>query len=194
VKETAWRRFVRRRASTVRRDQLEHLIRAAGRLLGDETVIVIGNQAILASFPQPPVDALTRSMEADLLPIDDPDESKADLIDGVLGAGSMFDDTHGVHPDGVSRSTPVLPDGWEDRLVELCNINTNGVRGLCLEPHDLVIAKLVAGREKDIEFADAAVRLGLVNRDVLKLRLSVTSVGDELRKSLEARLAALPGS
>lgn len=47
-----------------------------------------------------------RSMEADLLPLDDPLEEKADLIDGVLGAGSMFDDTHGVHADGVSITTP----------------------------------------------------------------------------------------
>lgn len=94
-----------RRRTGVRRDQLEHLIRAAGALIGDESVIVIGSQAILATAPAPAEVGLTRSMEADLLPVDDPLEEKADLIDGVLGAGSMFDDTHGIHADGVSIST-----------------------------------------------------------------------------------------
>ncbi len=65
----------------MRRDQLEHLIRAAGHALGVDEVIVIGSQAVLASVPFGlPVEAV-RSIEADILPIDDPDEAKADLID-----------------------------------------------------------------------------------------------------------------
>ncbi len=127
-----------------------------------------------------------RSMEADLLPLDDPLEEKADLIDGVLGAGSMFDDTHGVHADGVSITTPALPAGWRQRLVEISNPNTNGVRGLCLEPHDLVVSKLAAGRPKDIEFCDAVVRNGLVDTDVLTDRIRTT----ELSPSARARLAS----
>lgn len=144
----------------MRRDQLEHLIRAAGDLLGDDTIIVIGSQAILATIPQPDYDILTRSMEADLLPIDDADEAKADLIDGVLGAGSRFDGTHGIHADGVSSRTARLPSGWQERLIEIVGESTNWVRGLCLEPHDLVVSKLAAGRKKDLEFVDAAVRAG----------------------------------
>jgi hypothetical protein len=169
----------------VRRDQLEHLIRAAGDLLGDDTIIVIGSQAILASLPTPDDDLMIRSMEADLLPIDDSDEEKADLIDGVLGAGSMFDETHGIHADGVSMNTPVVPDGWRERLIEICNENTNGIRGLCLEPHDLVISKMVAGREKDFEFCGAAARAGLVSRSVLRERLELTSLDDGLRRRVK---------
>ena len=69
----------------MKRADLEHLIRAAGDLLGEDTVIIVGSQAILASFPEAslPGDA-TRSLEADVLPLDDPDGSKADLIDGVV--------------------------------------------------------------------------------------------------------------
>lgn len=51
----------------MRREQLEHLIRAAGRLLEEDTIVVIGSQAILASVPEPDDGLLTRSMEADLL-------------------------------------------------------------------------------------------------------------------------------
>ena len=168
----------------MRRDQLEHLIRAAGSLIGDDTVIVIGSQAILATVPAPADEALLRSMEADLLPLDDPLEEKADLIDGVLGAGSMFDDTHGVHADGVSITTPLLPRGWRDRLVEISNTNTNGIRGLCLEAHDLVVSKLAAGRAKDIEFCDAAVRCGLVDPAVIAERAQ----GTDLAAAAHARV------
>jgi hypothetical protein len=182
--------FVERQDCIVRRDQLEHLIRAAGDLLGDDTIIVIGSQAILASVPEPADDALFRSMEADLLPMNDADEAKADLIDGVLGAGSMFDAAHGVHADGVSITTPVLPVGWRERLVEIVNANTNGVRGLCLEPHDLVISKLAAGRPKDVEFSGAAVRLGVVHVAILRDRLRQTDLSHALRKQIEGRIAA----
>ena len=38
---------------------------------------------ILATIPPPEEEIFTRSMEADLLPLDDPSEEKPDLIDGV---------------------------------------------------------------------------------------------------------------
>ena len=68
---------VKRQGFVVRRDQLEHLIRAAGDLLGEREVIVIGSQAILASVEAPVAVELVRSMEADLLPLRGPDEAKA---------------------------------------------------------------------------------------------------------------------
>lgn len=175
----------------MRRDQLEHLIRAAGDVLGEDTVIVIGSQAILASLATPSDHLLTRSMEADLLPLEDPDELKADLIDSALGVGSMFDDTHGIHADGVGLDTLVAPDGWRERLVEIRNGNTRGVRGLCLEPHDLVVSKLVAGREKDLEFCAAAIRSAIVSVEMLHLRLDATELDEERRALTESRLRAL---
>src|SRR5689334_23972622 len=135
----------------MRRDQLEHLIRASGRVLGADEVIVIGSQAILASvWSGLPTEAI-RSMEADILPIDDPDETKADLIDGLLGEASMFQETHGIYAQGVGQHTARLPDGWRDRLVPLRNENTGGVTGWCLDPYDLCVSKLLAGRPKDKE-------------------------------------------
>lgn len=47
------------------------------------------------------------------------------------------------------------------------NAGTKPGRGLCLEPHDLVISKLVANREKDHEFARALLRENLVSHDLL---------------------------
>jgi hypothetical protein len=44
-------------------------------------------------------------------------------------------------------------------------------RGLCLDPHDCVISKLVAGREKDLSFAAALVREGLIDPGLLASRI-----------------------
>ncbi|MBK5222476.1 MAG: hypothetical protein JJE52_06310 [Acidimicrobiia bacterium] len=156
--------------------QLEHLIRAAGALLGENTVIVVGSQAILATDPTVDDALLTRSMEADLLPLDDPSGDKADLIDGVLGAGSSFDELHGFHGDGVGERTVLLPEGWRRRLIVLVNDNTNGVRGLCLEANDLVVSKLAAGRQKDLEFCRAALGLHLAGHDTVLARLARTEL------------------
>ncbi len=46
-------------------------------------------------------------------------------------------------------TTAVLPAGWRERLVTLRTPGTRPGQGLCLEPHDLVVSKLVAHREKD---------------------------------------------
>ena len=59
-----------------------------------------------------------------------------------------FLDTYCYYAQGVDHTTSKLPEGWEDRLTEICNRNTNGISGLCLEIHDLIISKLYAGRKK----------------------------------------------
>jgi hypothetical protein len=167
----------------MRRDQLEHLIRAAGQVLGVDEVIVIGSQAILASVPFGLPPEATRSVEADILPIDDRDETKADLIDGVLGEASMFQETHGIYAQGVGQRTARLPADWQDRLIPIRNENTAGVTGWCLEPHDLCISKLIAGRQKDLEFFRAIVRVGVIEPATLRARLDATEVTpDELQR------------
>jgi hypothetical protein len=53
----------------VRREELEHLIRAAGAVTASRRIIVIGSQAILGQFPHNAPPRTTLSMEADLLPM-----------------------------------------------------------------------------------------------------------------------------
>jgi hypothetical protein len=172
----------------VKREQLEHLIRAAGAVTGSRRLIVIGSQAILGEHPlDAPPEAL-RSREADLIPIDAPE--MADLVSGTLGELSAFDEAYGYHADGVDLSTATLPAGWRDRLVPIDNPNTNGYVGLCLEVHDLVVSKYVAGREKDREFCRAVVRAGFVDRLVLAGRLAGTALDDEWRKRIGALVDA----
>ena len=39
----------------MRRSDLEHLIRAAGRIAGERELIIIGSQSVLGQFPDAPV-------------------------------------------------------------------------------------------------------------------------------------------
>lgn len=57
-------------------------------------------------------------------------------------------------------------------------------RGLCLEPHDCVVSKLVAGRWKDRDFAGALLRDHLVDADVLIERIDLLQVGAETKDRL----------
>ena len=75
-----------------------------------------------------------------------------------------------------------------DRLVPVQNENTRGHTGWCLEPHDLVVAKTIAGREKDLRFLEGAARARLVERETLLNRLSDTEVDERLRKKAKARI------
>jgi hypothetical protein len=159
----------------VQRTHLEHLLRAACRITGERDVIVIGSQSVLAGLPEdrlPP--QATASIEADLAFFEDLDHQKADAVDGAIGELSDFHQAFGYYAQGVSVSTAVLPEGWQDRLVPLSSDATSPGRGLCLDPHDCVSAKLLAGREKDLSFAAALLRADLIKPDVLRERLSTS--------------------
>ena len=72
----------------MRRDELEHIIRAAADVTGYQDLIVIGSQAILGQYPNAPRELLI-SMEADLYVPGHPEVS--DFIDGALGRDTIFD-------------------------------------------------------------------------------------------------------
>ena len=168
----------------MKREQLEHPIRAAGAITGSRRLIVIGSQSILGTFPFGAPERAYLSREADLIPIDAPE--KSDVISVVLGQYSPFDQSFGYFGDGVDIGTARLPADWQDRLASIDNANTNGYVGPCLEPHDLLIAKYFAGREKDHEFCAALAASGLVDAGVLRERLT----GTELDTTNRARIAA----
>jgi hypothetical protein len=157
----------------VRRDEFEHLIAAAAEVSGEREIVVIGSQAILGSCTDPP-ETMLFSMEADLYPHADP--RKAEEIDGSLGDGSPFHGTYGYYAHGVGPETAVAPMGWGDRLVRV-DIPPRvgqeaGPVALCLEAHDLVLAKCVAGRHRDWEFAGHAIAAELVEVDELLNRVA----------------------
>ncbi|WP_454854883.1 DUF6036 family nucleotidyltransferase [Promicromonospora soli] len=166
----------------MRRDQLEHAIRAACQIIGHPEVIVVGSQSILGTYREdqlPP--QATMSIEVDVLPIADGNEETArlaDIIEGVAGEFSPFEELHGFSIDGVDLETALLPDGWRDRLVKVQNHNTAALSGepqftgWCLDKEDLCVAKLCVLREKDRNFVGALLDAGLVDPVVIRHRLA----------------------
>jgi hypothetical protein len=177
------------------RKAFDHAVRAAAAVLGEDEILVIGSQAIHATISGDLPPEAERSIEADVAALEDPDERKADLIDGSIGEASMFHETFGYYAQGVSQSTAVLPDGWRDRLVRYESPATNGVVAWCLEIHDLWLSKAVAMRDKDVEFCRALARRGLVEVHVLRLRLEqLSGIAEEHRAPIARFIDSVSGS
>jgi hypothetical protein len=170
----------------MKRADLEHILRASKGVTGESEFIVIRSQSILGSHPDSPRE-LRESIEADLYARRRPDLSL--LLEGTLGELSMFHTTFGYFADGVSPTTAILPAGWESRLIPLCNENTGGATGWCLEPHDLAFSKLAAGREKDLNFVAALLRHKMV-RPFRLIEVIASAADPNLRERLTEAMAA----
>jgi hypothetical protein len=169
----------------VTREQLEHLIRAAADIAADDEIVVIGSQAILAQFPDAP-EPMRLSIEADLFPLHYPE--RADVIDGSIGELSPFHQTYGYYAHGVGEETARLPRGWKERLVPIHNENTRGVKGLCLEVHDLLVAKAIAGREKDLDFLREAAKHHMAEAATLLRLLASVEVDPAIKENARAAI------
>jgi hypothetical protein len=168
--------------------QLQHVILEIGRRFDIDEFHIIGSAAILAVLPNPPEGALTATRDVDVIPPND-DERLADRISFVLGEASDFDAEYGYYAQGVTSMTPTFaPGDWKSRAIP---VRVERYTGWCMEPHDLVLSKLGAGREKDLDFARGAAKLGLVRRDELTRRLGSVTCSEEHKRQISARIDAL---
>lgn len=174
------------------RDQLSHVLRTISKLTGDPEILVIGSQSMLGSYSEsdlPP--EATGSMEVDTTFLDDPDDIKSDIVDVNIGELSDFHNEFGYYPQGVSVNTAKLPSGWRQRLVTFETQNSRPGKGLCLEPHDCVLAKLARFDEKDQNFAVALVRAGLIDLDVLAGRVVTLPVHPPIIERIQNWIEAM---
>ena len=180
----------------MKREQFEHVLRASADIINAErqrrgidtslhpaTIIVIGSQAIhgtvnpdidrndRASLSHE-VDLYVKTPQEDQYAFDNPDEELTNIIDGFIGEDTNFDVSNEVYPQGVDGQTAVLPDGWEDRLVEyqVQSINPN-VHVFCIDLYDLCCAKLARQEPKDNEFIAALVETKNIEPSKLSRRL-----------------------
>lgn len=174
----------------MKREDLEHIIAAAATISGENEIMVVGSQALLAQFPAAP-DELLESMDADLFPLHRPD--LAEKVHGAIGEFTPFHDMYGYYAHGVGPETFKAPDGWRQRLVamrvERVGRNRPAV-GWCLEAHDLVASKCAARRDRDWEYAKVCIEKGLVERDLLWERVQTLPLPQE---ELEYVLSVLGG-
>ncbi len=63
--------------------------------------------------------------------------------------------------------TAILPAGWRERVIAYAGEAARSAVGICLDPHDLAISKLAAGREKDYTFVWALLCVHLLDGTVL---------------------------
>jgi hypothetical protein len=175
----------------LRKSDFDHVIAAASDLTGGSEIVVIGSQAIVGVIPEPP-EELTRSLEADIYPLQN--RELAIEIEGTLGDGSPFHDLNGFYAHVVGPETAKAPEGWEERLIPVQVQRRPGKEGyvtaLCLEPHDLILAKCVAGRDRDWQFAADALGAGIVDLEELLRRIPRLPVSQESRDRIETMIRA----
>jgi len=164
----------------MKKQQVDHVLRAAGEITGEKQFIIIGSQSLHGKYPDLP-DEILLSAEVDLIAKNDPKKTESRNFIGVY---SRFHETHGYYADPVDESTATLPKGWKGRLVNLPPGDTQGVSGLCLDPHDLAIAKYVARREKDIVFTRAMAARGMVEQPKLLELLAKTPIDAATRERI----------
>jgi len=164
----------------MKKQQLDHVLRAAGRITGEKSFVIIGSQSLHGLHPDL-ADEIVRSAEVDLI-------AKGDLQRtewlNVIGQDSPFHEEFGYYADPVDEKTATLPQGWKSRLVSLSPGDTEGVAGLCLDSHDLAISKYVARREKDRTFTRELARRGVTSRERLLALLDQTPVDGEVRQRI----------
>ena len=164
----------------MKKREVDHVLRAAGRITGEKQFIIIGSQSLHGKFPDL-ADDLVKSFEVDLMALNN--THRTEWLE-VIGAYSSFHESFGYYADPVDRTTATLPKGWQGRLVNLPPGDTEGVHGLCLDPHDLAIAKYVARREKDMIFTRELARRGLVSQERLLALVDQTAVVDDVRERI----------
>jgi hypothetical protein len=170
----------------VKKRHVDHVLRAAGRIVGAKQLIIVGSQSLHGKYPDL-ADEIVRSVEVDLVATRDAD--RVEWLEAI-GVDSPFHEQFGYYADPVDESTATLPRGWKGRLVNLAAGDTGGVRGLCLDPHDLAISKYVARREKDIAFTRALARRALVGKERLLALVALTPVSDEVKARLRSHIDA----
>jgi hypothetical protein len=176
-------------------EEFEHVLAAAAEVTGQDEFVVIGSQAILGSYPHPP-DRMLQSLEADIYPLHQPEA--ADLIDGALGDGSQFHLAYGYYAHGVGPETAKAPYGWQERLIRReippRVAGTHTAIAWCLEVHDLVLSKCVAGRDRDWDYAAEALTAGIVDADLLLSRVGDLPVDANVRDHVDRSLRSVIAS
>jgi len=167
------------------REELEHIIRASAEVTGQYEFVIIGSQSMLGAAPYPER-IFTVSMEVDIYPLQSPD--LADKIDGSIGEGSLFHETHGYYAQGVGPNTAILPRDWMSRVHRVQNRQTNDRVGYCLDILDLFLSKAAAGRPKDREFCSALLKYGYLSPEDAIDKIPIMPIGEEDQKRLLSRI------
>jgi hypothetical protein len=156
----------------LKRAGVDHMLRAASAIVQHDRFVLIGSGSAIATQRRLPL-AMMLTSEIDIYAdgVENPLEI-SDLLEAAIGRDSQFHRSFRYYVDGVGPETATLPEGWRDRLIPYTSPDAPGVTALCLELVDLAVAKLCAGREKDIAWLHAAAGAALLTRAEVEDRLA----------------------
>lgn len=156
---------------------LIHLLAKVREIDPERRIVIFGSSSILASFPETDEKrwlALTNDADFILSPWED---DVAMEVNKVIGKGRAFHSENGYYADIVKPvAFDEFPPGFQERLVKL-----DGFPNVfALEPHDMAIAKIFAGRPKDISLLSILLAEGKLNEATLRTRLWFMPMDDKL--------------
>ncbi|MCJ2058485.1 hypothetical protein MKL09_18260 [Methylobacterium sp. J-048] len=155
----------------MRRDRLDHCLRAAEGVTGHRRFVLVGSAVVLVRCRNIPGDMLL-TPEADLyVPGVRNSEDLSDAIEASIGQGSSFHRQFGYYCDGVSPGTAVMPTDWEARTIIYESTGCPGVTAVVPDPDDLALSKAVAWRDKDKAWLKSGVRAKLFSLHTMAARL-----------------------
>lgn len=186
------------------REDLERVVRAIAREFKTDTVIIIGSQAILMSWPDAPV-AMRISPEIDAYPGNARDWETAEAskdegfspeasehIHALFGEGSQFHLSHGFYIDGVDEMTAKLPLNWQMRAtVRSLNVDGRMVKTMAPSPDDLIVSKLARLDEKDKGFVETYHRERALDIQLIEGRIAETDLDPAVANRAIAYLRGL---
>ena len=171
-------------------EDLERVVRAIAHAFDTDTVIIIGSQAILMSWPDAPRD-MRGTPEIDAYPgnakiweaaeaardEDGPPPEASEHINALFGWGSQFHASHGFYIDGVDEMTAKLPQSWQSRAtVRSFNVDGRMVKTIAPSPDDLIVSKLARLDDKDKGFVEAYHRERKLDVRLIESRIAETDL------------------
>ncbi len=157
--------------------QLRHLIEMAASLAPDRQLVLFGSMCVLVGNPDiaETTTLYANTYDADFIP--DPwNEDLAYSMSRTMGKGSDFNERFGYYADFVRPDAyDNFPPGFKERLVPVEGFENVSA----LEPHDMAVAKLLAGRDKDVRLLAALLHLGKLDEPTLRKRLWDTPMAEK---------------
>lgn len=167
---------------------LDNAIRKVAEMFDTEAVVIVGSQAVLMKWGNKAPDVMRTSGEIDMYPgnkrlWEEAEKRKAgadaayveasEYINSVAGEGTSFSEIHGFYIDGVDETTSPLPPRWQERALyrEIELPDGKVVTGVSPAVEDTMAAKLIAFREKDKAFIEAAHFFQPIDLEDMKRRI-----------------------
>ena len=158
-------------------DRLRRLLAEARFTVPEGRLIVFGSTSVFGAFPELAEQTRLYEVTLDSDFIADPwDDGSALKLQQAVGKPSVFFQEEGYYADIVRPAAfDQFPPGFQDRLVPIGGFENT----FALEIHVMAVAKLWAGRPKDVRLLSALIHLGKLDVETLRKRLWDTSMAEK---------------